>query len=191
MPYTRWACGPGSITSPAVTPRVTLPPAILRTSGASTKRLPASVSTTVPSKPPSSSSRQRCTVPTAASKRSTTGVPASSVRNETGGGSGCIEAGRTELAAPGDDLPGAAELVLELALGVLDAVVLHDCGARRGLVEALHLSRRDRDRDGALGDLADLGRVHEAEPAGAEANVDDQPVEDLRRLVPQDVLDGA
>src|SRR4051794_29530981 len=97
---------------------------------------------------------------------------------------------RTSTAAR-DDLPGAPELVLELALGVLDPVVLH--GGRIGgrLRQALDLRRRHGDRHGPRGYLSNLRSVHEVKPARAKPDIDDETVEDVALLVPEDVLDRA
>jgi hypothetical protein len=76
--------GPGCSTSEHVMASSTSARRMRRTSGASTNRRPAFVSTTMPSKHNPSAISTRLTRPTAWPKRSTTGVPRSSVRYEAG-----------------------------------------------------------------------------------------------------------
>src|SRR5918992_2964511 len=99
----------GTSTSSTVMPSVTAPWEILRTSGASTKRLPARVRTTIPSNPPSSCRSTRRTSPTGRPNRSTTGVPGSKVRKEAG------------------TIPALLQVPAEVDLGAHDPVLVVEC----------------------------------------------------------------
>src|SRR5688500_11169027 len=90
-----------------------------------------------------------------------------------------------------DQIPGPAQLALELALGGVVGRGRHRRRVRARLRQSLGVRRVERQDHAALVDALDLGRVHEAVPARPRARVEHDAVEDVLVRLGQHVLDLA
>lgn len=95
------------------------------------------------------------------------------------------------LVAPGDEVPRATQLLRQLALGVLSAPMLDHRRVLGRLGQLVDLGCGDLEDDGPGEEITNLRGIHESMPSRPNSYVDDDAVEDRRRVVRQDVLQRA